>query len=197
MRGKSVVHIIANIEGERRGTLAEYLEQAVGVGLFSWDVIHGDDLAKKVRCGPGVEGEGEFLASASGEQVQLEALGPALELGGSDEHFLATYISRAAVGVPVKLLKGIAGFRVGRGSAKGGSPVRHHAPIVVVSRLVFPSIELRPGDTLAGEKAHGVQGGTPETLADVDEDAIDVKDKDLRKRRKSFAGEEFGQGALE
>jgi len=34
-------------------------------------------------------------------------------------------------------------------------------------------------------------------LADINEDAIDVKDEDLRKRRESFAGREFGQGALE
>jgi hypothetical protein len=86
---------------------------------------------------------------------------------------------------------------VGGRPAEGGGPVRNHAPVVVVSRLVFPSIEFRPGDALAGEKAHGVQGGTPKALADVDEDAIDVKDEDLRKRREGFADGEFGQGALE
>src|SRR5690349_19330765 len=113
------------------------------------------------RARPPLERKRKLAPRTPGKQVQLKPIRPALHLLRSDQQFLAAHIARAAIAVPVKLLEGVTCLLISRGAPERRSPVRDHAPIIIVAGLVFPLVQLRPGDPLAREKPHGIERGSP------------------------------------
>lgn len=191
---EGVVNIVSHIKRHRGWTITEDLKQAVGMGLFTGHVVHADDGAKVAGAGPLIESEGKFLARTAGEKVQLEVLGPALDLPGSDKNFFAADISGAAVGIPIKSLESVASLLIRGRLSEGGSPAGNHGPVVIVSGLILPAVKLRPGDALSCEEMDGVESRAPEALANVDKDPINVENEDLGNRCEGFASGRCGQG---
>src|SRR4029077_15626084 len=122
-----------------------------------------------------------------GEEIKLIASGPALDLRGRNQQLFLAHVSRLAVLAPIEWLKSGASFLIRRWPPQRGSPSRNHAPVVVITRLGFPFIQLRPGDAFPGKEAYRLERRAPEAAAHVHQDAIHIEDEYFWREQSSFA----------
>src|SRR5256885_2096083 len=97
----TALYVVAKIEGRPRIAIAQNHLQAVGLRLLA-SVVHGDDRPEKPCARPTIKREGKFLARASREQIQLEALRPLYNLPRSHQNLLVANVSRLPIVAPVK-----------------------------------------------------------------------------------------------
>src|SRR5271154_5430541 len=104
-RRKGIVDVVAHIDRRRRIALPQYPQQSLRMRLPIRNIIHGNDSAKVNRVRPTIKGMRKFPPRPSGEQIQLVAPRPTLDLPWSDHKFLVANIARLALRAPIELLK--------------------------------------------------------------------------------------------
>ena len=178
--GEGIVNVVAEIERCGGISAIENFQQSFGMGLSLGDIVHGDDAAEVLAPIPLIEGEFQLVAGTAGEDVEFVGGGPLRDLLAGDNHLFVADVAGVIGSAPIEFLEGGAGLSVGGGNAEGGGPGRGHAPVVIVAGLGFPAVELSMSDFFASEVANGFESGLPVGAANVDEDAIHVKDEDFR-----------------
>src|SRR6267142_5030513 len=192
-RRQPIVNVVSHVKRRSRIASAQYLQQPVRMRLLPRHVVHRHHATKVPRPRPAFKCISKFPPRPPRKQAQFESLRPPLHLLWRNQHLFPPHIPRPTVEIPVKLLKRVARLLVRRWPAQRRRPVRDHAPVVVISRLALPFIEFRPGHSFPGKKSYCLESRTPKTLAHVHQDAVHIKNQNLRNWVKSFTSAQCRQ----
>ena len=146
---KGVINVITDVERRARIAPAKNFQQAIGMWFFSLNVVHCDDASKMPRGGPTVKRIRKFPPCTASKKIQLETPRPALDLPRRNHQFFLADIAALAVFAPIKLLECLPSLPIGCRPPERGGPIRHHVPIIVVTRFAFPFVQLGPCHSLA------------------------------------------------